>query len=336
MKVSFLITTYNTEKYIGEAIKSVVGQDLPFTWELLVGDDGSTDKTVDIVDEWIKKYPANIKVFVHKRDEKGKVGSRAARNRAFLLERACGDYIHFLDGDDCFLGKNTIKSQVEILDNPNNSNCSCCAQNIREFFVSTGINKVLIEEGIGDKVYDIRRYWSHHYFHTDTILFRSKCKDLLLHPLYREYLNDNFITYLILQYGKVYYQDRVGAQYNLTGDGLWTGHSQVYGSFRNLQLYDLEMDVRKDIKKLNLNKHKSDIRRIKKLYNSSFVKEVTPLIEGLDPKVFKTTLLLYKVGPLSIKERMDKYCLFIKADYAYFKALYTHRFKKYILRKEMP
>lgn len=335
MKVSILITTYNTEKYIGEAINSLVSQELPFEWELLVGDDGSTDQTVAIVNDWIKRYPNNIKVFVHRREEKGKgkVGSRAAKNRASLLERATGEYVHFMDGDDCFLGKDTIKSQVEILDNPKYADCSCCAQNLRRVKIQTQESYLDHKEGTGDMVFDVKQYWSRYYFSTDTLLFRSKCKELLLHPLYRDYLNDNFITYLILQYGKVYYQDKVGAQYNVTGDGLWTGHSMVYGAFRNLQLYDLEMDVRQDINKLILNKHKADIRRIRKQYSSSDVEEVQPLMEGLSPDVFKVSYLLFKIRGLSLKEKIRKLALYIKTDFVYYSSLWTGRFKRIILRR---
>lgn len=321
MKVSVLITTYNTEKYIGDAIRSVVCQDLPFEWELLVGDDGSKDKTVDIVNEWIERYPDNIKLFVHSREEKGKIGSRAAKNRAFLLEKARGDYIHFLDGDDCFLGLDTIKSEVEILESPKYLDCACCAQNILEYNIPTGKKMMLIKEGIGDKVYDIKQYWSNLYYHTDTILFRNKCKELLLNSLYRDYLNDNFITYLILQHGKVYYQDKVGAQYNQTGDGLWTGHSPVYGSFRNLQLYDLELYVRSDIKKLCLNKHKNDIRRIRKNYKPELIEEVKPLMDGLKPDVFKTSTLLFKLSALSMSEWYKKGLLFTKVELLHIQSL---------------
>ena len=333
MKVSILITTYNTEKYIGEAIRSVVCQELPFEWELLVGDDGSKDRTVDIVNEWINRYPDNIKLFVHGREEKGKIGSRAAKNRAFLLEKAQGEYIHYLDGDDCFLGVDTIKSEVEILENPQYSDCACCAQNILEYSIPTGKKVMLIKEGIGDKIYDIKQYWSHLYYHTDTILFRKKCKELLLHPLYSNYLNDNFITYLILQYGRVYYQDRVGAQYNQTGDGLWTGHSKVYGAFRNLQLFDLELSVRQDLQKLILNKHKSDIRRIRKLYNKTYSEEVDSLMTGLDPAVFNTTLLLHKLDNLKLRDYINKWGLYIRTDYVYYTTLWIGRFQRYILRK---
>ena len=49
MKLSILITSYNLEEYISQAIESVVKQNMPFEWELLIGDDGSTDGTVDII-----------------------------------------------------------------------------------------------------------------------------------------------------------------------------------------------------------------------------------------------------------------------------------------------
>lgn len=315
MKVSILVTTYNIEKYVDNAINSIVQQNMPFDWELLIGDDGSTDGTADKIRKWVEKYPEKISLFVHERTEtKTKTGSRAAKNRVFLLEKASGEYIHFLDGDDCFLGLDTIKSEVEILENPQYSDCACCAQNILEYNIPTGKKVMLIKEGIGDKVYDIKQYWSHFYYHTDTILFRKKCKELLLHPLYRDYLNDNFITFLILQYGKVYYQDKVGAQYNQTGDGLWTGHTPVYGAFRNLQLYDLELHVRSDMKKLCLNKHKNDIRRIRKLYKPKMMDEVKPLMDGLDPKIFKASTLLFKLTNLSFAEWFRKKALFLRAD----------------------
>jgi len=49
MKVSVLITTYNLEKYIAGTLDSVLNQKTDFEYEILVGDDGSSDNTVDIV-----------------------------------------------------------------------------------------------------------------------------------------------------------------------------------------------------------------------------------------------------------------------------------------------
>ena len=52
IKLSVLITTYNLEKYVAETLDSVLNQKTDYIYEVLVGDDGSSDKTVEIV----KKY----------------------------------------------------------------------------------------------------------------------------------------------------------------------------------------------------------------------------------------------------------------------------------------
>lgn len=317
MKVSVLITCYNTERYIGDAINSVVSQDMPFEWELLVGDDGSTDNTRAIVNEWIAKYPKNIKLYVQERGEIGKAGLRAARNRAFLLEHASGDYINFLDGDDCFLGKDKINNQVDILEDPKNRDCSCVAHNHIDYFIKTGVKKAFVTTGSGDRKYDIRQYWLSHYFHTNTILFRSCCKKMLLDSKYRDFLNDNFITFLLLQFGNIYYSDNIWAQYNRTGDGLWTGHNAVYGDFRNIQLFDLEMTVRKDMNDIILNRHRSSIRKIRREYKHGMEKEITPLVVGLDSHIFKYTILLYKLDGMTMSEIMRKSWLFLRTDISF-------------------
>mgnify|MGYP000432356601 FL=1 len=71
-KVSIMLTCYNCEECIDEAIRSVVIQKMPFNWELLIGDDGSSDNTISIIDGWIKRYPENIRLFVMERDANAK------------------------------------------------------------------------------------------------------------------------------------------------------------------------------------------------------------------------------------------------------------------------
>lgn len=333
MKVSILVTTYNIEKYVGDAIESVVSQDMPFDWELLVGDDGSKDGTTDIIKKWVSRYPNNIKLFVHERgDNDNKVGSRAAKNRAFLLEKAKGEYIQFLDGDDVFLNKNKIKTQVNILDDPANITCACCGHNMEVFNIPTGERHLMTKETPGDAIYGIKEYWLKHYYSTDTILFRRKCLELLLDPLYRDYLNDNFITYLIMQFGDIYYLDKIWAQYNQTGDGLWTGHTSIYGDFRNMHLFDLERKVRNDMDDIIMSRHCISIRRIRREYKHGMEEGIKSLVDGLDPKVFHYTLLLSKLDGLTIGKRIRKAIIFTKADFSYLKARVRAHVKNYTIK----
>ena len=65
--VDVLITFYNQEKYVDLALKSIVNQKTDFGIKVLIGDDGSTDKTRDLVAKWIDRYPGMIELYVTER-----------------------------------------------------------------------------------------------------------------------------------------------------------------------------------------------------------------------------------------------------------------------------
>lgn len=92
VKVSVIVPVYNTENYLKRSIDSLLKQSLK-ELEILIVDDGSTDNSGKILDEYALKYPEKIKVF-HK--ENG--GQATARNLA--LKHCSGEYIGFLDSDD--------------------------------------------------------------------------------------------------------------------------------------------------------------------------------------------------------------------------------------------
>ena len=194
-KVSIMITSYNCEDSIDKAISSVISMKKPFEWELLVGDDGSNDKTISIIEKWIEKFPHNVFLHIMPREScEEKNGTRAARNRANLLQKASGEYLVFLDGDDEYIGEEKLLFQVGILDDPQNSNCSCTAHNIIAKDLSNGTQKLMTDNAVLSGCIDSKKYWRDMYFHTNTIMFRSKCKEMMLKQEYRDFLNDNFIT----------------------------------------------------------------------------------------------------------------------------------------------
>jgi len=102
--VSIIIPTYNYAHYLNETLQSVSEQTYT-NWECIVIDDGSTDNTSEIVNEFIKKD--NRFQYKHQQNK----GVSAARNLGIKTSK--GDYIQFLDGDD-LLQTNKIKSQIEI------------------------------------------------------------------------------------------------------------------------------------------------------------------------------------------------------------------------------
>jgi glycosyltransferase involved in cell wall biosynthesis len=105
-KVSILIPLYNSEEYISETIESCLAQTYP-NIEIIIVDDGSTDRGFVIAQEYQRKYN-NIILEKQKNS-----GASKARNRAFEL--STGDYIQYLDADD-LLDNQKISMQVTLLE----------------------------------------------------------------------------------------------------------------------------------------------------------------------------------------------------------------------------
>lgn len=91
--ISIIMPAYNSEKYISEAIESVLSQSYT-DWELIIVDDGSIDRTSKIIDKYAEK-DSRIKAF-HRKNS----GVSAARN--FALDNICGEYVTFIDSDDVY------------------------------------------------------------------------------------------------------------------------------------------------------------------------------------------------------------------------------------------
>lgn len=111
-KVSALLTTYNHERYVQQAIESVFAQETPFSVELIVCDDGSTDRTTTVVDEFVRRYPDRIRTLYRGEN------SEDSGAHSFLrgLEMCGGEYVALLDGDDYWTNPEKLRRQVEFLD----------------------------------------------------------------------------------------------------------------------------------------------------------------------------------------------------------------------------
>lgn len=119
-KVSVLMPVYNSEAYIAEAIDSIINQSFE-DWELIIIDDGSTDKSESIV----KSYTDNRITFLKNPENKGIIYTR---NR--LFDKAKGEYMAIFDSDDISYPER-LKKQVNFLDqNPEYAFCGTWGKTI--------------------------------------------------------------------------------------------------------------------------------------------------------------------------------------------------------------
>lgn len=92
-RLSVIIPVYKVEEYIGRCIQSVIAQDIsPDQYEIIVVDDGSPDRSIDVVRGFQKEHD-NIRIVTRRNG-----GLSAARNSG--LDAACGTYVWFVDSDD--------------------------------------------------------------------------------------------------------------------------------------------------------------------------------------------------------------------------------------------
>lgn len=104
MRLSIIVPVYNIAHYLNDCVQSVLAQSFQ-DWELVLVNDGSTDQSPVLCEEWTKK-DERIRV-VHKTNG----GLSDARNAGLLEVK--GEYIHFLDGDDYYASDNVLQTLVE-------------------------------------------------------------------------------------------------------------------------------------------------------------------------------------------------------------------------------
>lgn len=119
VKVSVIVLTYNHEKYIRQALDSILMQKVDFRYEILVGDDASTDQTAGILKAYQRQYPDVIKLQLREKN----LGATANAYELFYM--ADGEYISSCEGDDYWVDSNKLQKQVDFLDaNPQYIGCA--------------------------------------------------------------------------------------------------------------------------------------------------------------------------------------------------------------------
>lgn len=133
--VSVHMITYNHEPYIRQAIEGVMMQKTDFEFELVIGEDASTDKTREICFEYQKKYPDKIRVlWWHENLYRNPhpAGGNGKRTTAHCR----GEFIAFCEGDDYWIDPLKLQKQVDIMrKHPSVGLCFCGA---KRYYVESG------------------------------------------------------------------------------------------------------------------------------------------------------------------------------------------------------
>ena len=109
--LSVVFITYNHERYIRQALDSVLMQKTDFPFEIVVGEDCSTDHTRDILNEYKEKYPDQIRLLYREKNL-----GRPTLNVYQTAMECKGKYMAFLEGDDFWTDPEKLQKQVRFLE----------------------------------------------------------------------------------------------------------------------------------------------------------------------------------------------------------------------------
>ena len=183
-KIDILMATYNGEKYLVEQLDSIINQTY-HNWNLLIRDDNSTDKTLEIIQNYHKK-DKRIKIL---KDNKGNLG--IVRNFEELLKSSESEFIMFSDQDDIWV-ENKLDMYLKMIEKIKNkgfmihSDAILFDKNKSNILKDTFISKKAINRGLENVFFN-------YFVQGATILISKEIKNFIL-PFPKEvYLHDRYI-----------------------------------------------------------------------------------------------------------------------------------------------
>lgn len=212
VKLSVCMITYNQEKYVRQAIESVLEQKTNFQIELVVGDDASKDNTAAIISSLTAPTSVTMKPLLRQSN----LGM--LQNFTQTLQHCTGKYIALLEGDDYWIDINKLQRQVDFLDN--NPDFSICYHPVK---IDTDSDELAPDNNRprGD-VSDIYELAQGNFMHTCSVVYRSGLFERFPDSFYRSTVGDYFLHMLNAQYGKIRRLPEAMGVYRVHSGGIWS------------------------------------------------------------------------------------------------------------------
>lgn len=259
--VSIFVLTYNQEKYISQTINSLLNQKANFPFNIVIGDDCSSDKTLQILEDFKSNYPAVIKLI------KSKKNNGLIKNYIKTIKQCDGKYIAICDGDDYWIDDYKIQKQVNFLEN--NKDFSIVFTKKIDLY---GENEFIKDKNIKPEISDFDTIIKGNFIASVTVLFRNYFYQNKLPKYYLKYPYGDWPCYLrVTNDGtKIKFLNEYTAVYRKT-----TG---ITTKMRKKPIYFLKynLDILKDIYKDPF------FNKNKKIIKKSIVKNQMMLMQSLN------------------------------------------------------
>lgn len=224
--LSISIVTYQHARFIRECLESVYAQQTDFPFEVLIGEDDSTDGTREICVEYAERYPQITRLFLHDRGDRTTLDPRAPWRKNLLnnLQTAQGRYIALLDGDDYWTDPLKLQKQIDAMETDVSisgtfHDCVFLDENSGTEIVKIGNRRI-------DRRADLESVIREKNMATASMVFRNVIDWFRLPDwFFRIAVGDYGIVLLVAKEGDWLYLDDVMSVFRRHDSGIWSGRS---------------------------------------------------------------------------------------------------------------
>lgn len=291
--------TYNHEKYIGQAIESILMQVTNFDYKIIICEDCSTDNTAQICKEYKKKYPDKIDLYLNEKNIGVELNGRKLHQLSLSTN---AKYIAMLDGDDHWTDPNKLQKQIAFLET--NKDYVLSTHNVNVLFEDTGefikfdFPKEFIRSASNITTELIIKHWG---LYTCSFVFRN---GLELPNWYDEVKAGDFcIALLLSSKGKVVLFDESMAVYRKHSSGATADPHHIIPMFKNV----IEMLNNFDV--YTNRKFKASISRKTRVMNSTIKLFKSNNSFHAFSLTLKLALLNHPIGLASVRHAIKQYKL---------------------------
>ncbi|HKP54369.1 MAG TPA: glycosyltransferase [Chloroflexia bacterium] len=230
MKVSVLIITYNHERFIAQAVESALMQQTDFDYEIVIGEDCSTDGTREIVRELHRRHPDKIRLLLPEKN----LG--VARNFAQTLDACHGEYVALLEGDDYWTSPDKLQKQVEFLDS--HPQCATCSHRVTIVHDDEQNRPDTVYPSFVKEISTLEDLFKQEIVPTPSIMFRNKLFTEFPQWVFASYMVDFPLHVLNTQHGAIGHLMDIMAVYRVHSGGVYSGQSAIRNQEASVKLYE--------------------------------------------------------------------------------------------------
>jgi Glycosyl transferase family 2 len=227
--VSVVLRTYEHAPFVAQAIESVLIQEVPFEFELVIGEDRSTDGTRRVVESYAERHPEMVRTVLPAEN----LGHGAILRRA--LDATRGRFIAYLDGDDYWTSPVKLRRQVEYL--RANEGCVSCFHDVSLIYDAAGLPSGVTTPALAEAGFALEDVLTECFVGSPSVMFRRELVDALPSWAFESAWIDWLIHIRAAERGPLGYIPEPLAAYRVHEGGMFTSLDRISQIEEDLRFY---------------------------------------------------------------------------------------------------